>query len=453
MSTALQPVSQAISSLPLGRVARSQRLRSGAAMQTATGCVSAFFTLENFDRRRGVATYALRVVNRTKSALVCRTWILSGNGEAVLAYPVIFEVAPYASGETRVPVWPGDFSSFDHAVAEVVGNGVHCLVEASPPPVRRVNARLAVAAAFLTAGLLTIAAAASLSQAVPRIGALAVAPEALAGTTLRAQYAVSGVGDLAYDVTSPDGRRIAGGPLVEHSGSIFLDIPSSGTAGAYTLRLAMNGPFGNTTDTRVINSVPTGGAGAQIGAISVSPMVARPGHTITVAYSAEGDGGYVRLVGTDGTIWAQQPFSKDGETRVAVPPVAGAREMRVLLHVTKGGTVAQSMAGLLVADATPSKPQSDATNTDANGVFDVVTRTVQAGHPIVVRIVSPRNAMHIALTDATSREITGTDVDARATVVKLLAPPVTEPAHDTVVATFTDAFGEESIVQAVTILP
>lgn len=53
------------------------RCSAGMALQTLAGTVSAFFALESFDERRGVAIYALRIVNRTASALICRTWILA----------------------------------------------------------------------------------------------------------------------------------------------------------------------------------------------------------------------------------------------------------------------------------------------------------------------------------------------------------------------------------------
>ncbi|MGB6951192.1 MAG: hypothetical protein WBE15_04525, partial [Candidatus Cybelea sp.] len=94
-------------------------------MQTASGCVSAYFELESFDRRRGVALYGLRVINRTKGALVCRTWVLADDGDAVLAHPAFLEVAPLSVGSTIVPLWPNDFDSFHRAIAEVTGDGVH----------------------------------------------------------------------------------------------------------------------------------------------------------------------------------------------------------------------------------------------------------------------------------------------------------------------------------------
>jgi hypothetical protein len=406
----------------------------------------------------------LRVINRTKSALICRTWVVCKDGDAVLAYPAFFEVQPFSSSQTRVPVWPRDFAPFDRAIAEVVGNGVHCIVEAAAPPLRKQNRGYAVAAAAcLAAGFLAIAAAAGLRGAVPRIAALALAPEALAGTTVQAQYTAFGAGRLSYDVTAPDGRRVAGGALDEHSGSIFITIPASSNPGAYALRLAMDGPLGSTSDTRIVNAVPSKAGGAQIGDISVHPTVVKPGQSIEVAYSAAGDGGYVRLVGTDGTIWAQRPFSRHGETRLVVPPVSDGQEMHVLLHVTKGSSIAQSMAGLLVANPRPASNDGGqlagdddpepASAADANGTFEVLTRTVRSGDAILIRILSPRNGMRIALTDAQSHEIAGTDVGSGADTVTLRAPSVSVATRDTVVATFTDGFGEESIVQPVTILP
>jgi hypothetical protein len=467
LSTAIQPFSEALPARRARRLPAPARLRAGVGLQTAAGSVSAFFSLESFDRRRGVATYSLRVINRTKSALICRTWVLSASGEPVLAYPELFEIEPFSTSATNVPVWPRDFSSFDRAIAEIVGNGVHCIVEAAAPPQRKPGRTQAlVAAGSIVAGILFFAAALGLRGAVPRIAALSVAPSALAGTTVEAQYSASGAGRLSYLITAPDGHRVAGGRLQERSGSIFVPIPASTQAGAYALRVAMEGPLGGTTETRIINAVLSGAAGAQIDDISVHPMVAKPGQSINVAYSAAADGGYVRLVGTDGTIWAQEPFSKGGQTSLVVPPVAGGRELHVLLHVTKGSSAAQSMAGILVASAPAPAPAAQApaqnagdpnlpaaVDADANGTFEVPIRTVRSGDAIQVRILSPRNGMRISLNDTQSHEITGTDVGVEADVVTLRAPSVSVATRYTVVANFTDGFGEESIVQPVTILP
>jgi hypothetical protein len=438
------------------------------ALQTLAGSVSAFFALESFDRRRGVAIYALRVVNRTTTALICRTWVVSREGDAMLAYPVSFEVEPLSTSATQIPVWPKDFPSFDRALAEVAGDGVHCIVEAAVPPrpQPRVTYARMVAACFMT-GMLALGAAAALRSALPRIAAFAVPPQTLAGTTVGADYDASGAGRLSYSVTAPDGRRLQGDELPDHSGTLRVAIPASNDPGAYTLQMVMAGPLGTAKETRVLNTLAVRGPGsAQIQDVSVTPAVAKPGQKIDVAYAADGDAGYVRLLSGDGTIWAQQPFSRGGQTQLVVPSVPSLREMRVLVHVSRGRSVAQSMAGFAVARlatrtdagvAIASDDESGAAATGAsaneNGTFEVLTPSVKSGGTIRIRIISPRNGMRIALNDSQSHEVTGLNVGAEADVVTLRAPAVTIPTRYTVVASFTDGFGEESIVQPVTVAP
>lgn len=456
-----------LATLAPGRLASPTRHGSGMAQQTLAGSVSAFFALESFDGRRGVATYALRVVNRTTSALICRTWVVSRTGDTVLAHPILVEVAPLSTSATQVPVWPGDFASFDRAIAEIAGDGVHCIVEAPAPPSGTPRRAYAViAAAALGTICCVFGAAVALREALPRITAFAVPPEAIAGTTIRAEYDASGAGRLSYSVIAPDGRRLQAGVLGDLSGSIPISIPASNDPGAYTLQMAMTGPLGTVMQTRVLNALVGRVPGAaQIDAISVEPAVAEPSQTVNVAYSAAGDAGYVRLLGSDGTIWQERPFSRNGQTQFVIPPLTSLREMRVVLRVTKGGTVAQSMAGVVVANNRPAvndTPQiagdddpdaAVAANSGANGTFEVLTPTVKSGGSIHVRILSPRNGMRIALSDSQSRELSSVAVGAEANAVTLRAPVVTAPGRYTVVASFTDGFGQESIVQSVTVAP
>jgi hypothetical protein len=446
------------------------RFGSGMALQTLAGSVSAFFALETFDRRRGVAIYALRVVNRTTAALVCRTWVVSHDGETMLAYPVSFEVEPLSTSATQIPVWPKDFPSFDRALAEVAGDGVHCIVEAAVPPRSQPRVTYArLTAACLMTGLLALGAAAALRSALPRIAAFAVPPQTLAGTTVSADYDAYGAGRLSYSVTAPDGRRLQGGELADRSGTLRVAIPASNDPGAYTLQMVLAGPLGTAKETRVLSTLAAHGPGsAQIQDVTVTPAVAKPGQRIDVAYAAAGDGGYVRLLGADGTVWAQQPFSHAGQTKLVVPAVPSLREMRVLVHVNRGRSIAQSMAGLAVADPAASPGAStgqaiagdDETGTGAtrasaneNGTFELLTQTVRSGGTIRVRIISPRNGMRISLMDSQSHEVTGLTVGAEADVVTLQAPAVTIPTRYTVVAGFADGFGQESVVQPVTVAP
>ncbi len=438
----------------------------GTALQTPAGAVSAFFVFESYDRRRGVAIYGLRVVNQTASALICRTWVVTNAGDAVAAYPLHFEIKPSSTTTTQVPMWPRDFESFSQAIAEVIGDDVHCVVQAPAPVMPKRRAAYAtVAAACVILILLGIVGAAAVAAALPRIAAFAVPPMALSGTTVQAEYGASGIGALAYEVMAPDGRRVQGGALTERSGSIPVALSPAANTGAYTLQMTLRGPFGSAKEVRVLNAVQPKRSGAQIADIAVNPVVAKPGQAIDVTYAASADNGYLRLTGSDGTIWAQKPFSRTGSTSFVVPPTGNAKEMRVVLHVTKGRSAAESSAGLLVA-ASPAHASAAAaeqvagddnpspvTDSEANGTFALLTPSVRSAAGIRVAVLSPRNDMRIVLDDSRSREVAGLTVGADATTVTLKAPTVTTPTRYTVVANFTDGFGQESIVEPITVRP
>ena len=437
---------------------------SATAIRTQTGGVSAFFALEAFDRRTGIATYSLRVINQTAYGLVCRTWAISRTGEATLASVGVVEIAPRATLETLVPVPAHQYESFVRAIAEVAGEGVHCLVEA-PAPVRKKRSLYGWSLASLAGGFIAIVAAVGVDTALPRINAFAVPSEAVAGSTIRAEYVASGAGSLSYSVLAPDGRQLQGGPLSARSGAIPISVPSGADPGAYAVQIVMQDTLGRATETRVLNGVVARQrSGAQIEDISVDPVVVRPGERLNVAYQATGDRGYVRLTGADGTIWAQAPFSRTGAAEFVVPPIGGGQELRVRLHVTKGRSTAESVAGAVIAPtvaraAVPAAAGLAAADDDAaaagdaNSVFKITSTTVHAGNNVEVKILAPRNGMRISLMDLQSHEVAGVQTDGQSDVVTLRAPSVGAPTRYVVEADFTDGFGQESIVEPITIVP
>ena len=313
----LPDLSSALALRDAQAIAPFPRYGCGTAVQARSG-VAAFFVLESYDRRRGVATYALQVVNETQTRLVCRAWVVTRHGNAAFAHPATFEIEPFSAIAMQMPVRVRDFDSFERAVAEIAGDDVHYVVEAAPPPVRsRRSTFMMAAAAVLIFGTLAIGATCLLAGMIPRIAAFAVPPMALAGTTVAAEYDAVGFGSLAYQVLAPDGHRVAGGALSDRSGSIPVALSPSSDGGAYTLQMTMRGPLGSAKEVRVLNAIPPKiGGGARIADIAVNPIVAKPGQAVSIAYAANGDSGYVRLVGSDGTIWAQKPYSPQGSDRV-----------------------------------------------------------------------------------------------------------------------------------------
>ena len=83
----------------------------------------------------------------------------------------------------------------------------------------------------------------------------------------------------------------------------------------------------------------------------------------------------------------------------------------------------------------------------------MVKPRVASGAPIHVKILSPRNGMRISLNDTQSNEVTGVNVGADAETITLKAPTVSLATRYTVVASFTDGFGQESVVEPVTVVP
>ena len=118
-------------------LAPSFKSGSGTAVRTAAGGVAAFFVLESYDAQHRFAIYSLRVSNHLNTPLVCRVWVVSDDGAASPGYPTAIDIAPFSQRRTDVPVWLDDCKSFSRALAEIAGDGVECIIEASAPPAER----------------------------------------------------------------------------------------------------------------------------------------------------------------------------------------------------------------------------------------------------------------------------------------------------------------------------
>lgn len=375
---------------------------SRTAIQTATGSVAVIFALVDYDKRLNAAAFSLRVINKSDTTLVCRVWAITRYGEALFAYPPPFEIAAHSAETKELPVLLDEFDAFERALAEINGDGVHMIVEAAAPAVRRKPSlpSMLAAGAFIAC---VVFAAAALRMSLPRILALAAPPTVSTGTTVDAQYATSGLGQVRYLVEAPDGRHIQGGALVEKSGAISIAIPRSRRPGAYTLRLTEEGPLGTDKEIRVINAEPPPiiyRKGAQTPGIAIAPLVSR----IIVAM----------------------------------------RDAKLLVALRQS-----TAQGIASADGQDPAPTKD----NANGVFQVEKPLVKSRGTIGVRILSPRNGMLLSLTDMQSRQISSKAVGVDQDFVQLRAPRVGVSTRYTVVMSFEDGFGQETIVQTVTVAP
>jgi hypothetical protein len=402
--TAAPPVLKAPTRVPF------RQPGSRTAIQTATGSVAAIFALDAFNRRLNAAAYTLRILNNSMTALDCRVWALTQNGETLLAYPPPFEIGPYSVESREVPVILDEFDKFERAVAEITGDGVHLVVETVAPTAKKKGRPLLTS---LVAGLclcVTTLGATAFGLSLPRIQALAAPPLVASGTVVDAEYAASGVGRLTYVVQAPNGEALQQGTLAAHSGSIPIPIPASLQSSAYTLQLTMQGPLGTDKEVRVLNAQPPEVVyrkSAQSSGVAVDPLVAK----IIAAM-------------------------KNAKLFVAAP--------------VKTTTAPQST--VVSDDVQDPAPPAD-TNTSANGVFAIASPKIKSGGAIHMRILSPRNGMVVTLTDMQSKEISTKPIGVDQDTVDIGVPRVSVATRYAVVMNFQDGFGQESVVQPITVTP
>ena len=431
------------------------------AARTAAGDIVATFVLVRYNKRRHIATYAFRVFNFSTSEVVCVVYGLTNYGTPALAFPRPIRLRPNAKRETEISFAVHGFGSFERVVAEVRSENALFTVEAPALPQPK------SVIPFMLLGLSTTLALAcamllGFQRLPPRIVGFSLPPSALAGSTVDGEYATGGVGQLSYSVDDPNGKRLADGVLADGAGTVRFALPQTSDPAAYTVRLLITGPFGTISEARVVNAILPPkpkivvSSGAQISNIEVTPVVAHPGDLVHVKYAATASDGYVRLLDSQGTIWSQFPSSKDGNTWMRVPLFDRDRELRVLLHVRRGKSVAQSSAGLIVLaskDAITDDPASSKDSGAENGIFSIASTRVRSGGALRVRVLTPRDGLRIALTDTASNEINGIEVGLDQDQVYLRAPNVQVAGRYVVVASFRDGFGQESVVAPIVVTP
>lgn len=446
-----QTLAQSLTELPFG---------SQTQVRVGDGHLSAFLAFVGYDRRLGVVKYALRVLNNTAFAARARLFVEAG-GFQQSAYPLAMEIAPYAMRDEIVPVRIDVTGWFDRAIVHVASEESAFTVEAPPPPRERPY--------WLKWGALAILPLAALGAAAfaqPRILAITAPQKALAGSTIRVPYQVSGLGSVEYDFDTRDGLQLAAG-LSAQSDVLNLRIPQDGVGAPYTLHIRMRSPFSKTEETASIAAVAAPKpkrtivppVGALIDNLAVSPSPVTAGRNLTVRYATKAQSGDVWLLDASGATWAHEPLSLAGTTQLSIPQSAAGKEMRVVLHAQRGDQHAQSSVDVAVMASA-----------------NVVAQATQTAAPAVPR--TPAQSAELKLSsqvvssgDAVTATISGVSGDVRVTVmsaagqtvaegnanegegVSINAPIVSSPTTFYVVATLTSGVSQQSIVKRLYVTP
>src|SRR5579872_2584713 len=120
--------------LPESRAKRQPQLYgTRAQLAVGNGDVEGYLALAGCDKRAGTASYALRIVNQSETALRARMTCATLRGESILAYPLDVHIAPFSVSETLLPVRMADVGPYDRAVVKVEGGPIAFSLEAPAP--------------------------------------------------------------------------------------------------------------------------------------------------------------------------------------------------------------------------------------------------------------------------------------------------------------------------------
>lgn len=447
--TALPAIASTLQELPFG---------SHSQVRTREGQLAVFLAFAEYDRRNGAIKYALRVMNNTPVPAYARLFVENAGVQAV-AYPRDIVAAPFSMRDDMIPVRTDFTGPFDRAIVAVKSGENYVTAEAPPPP--RAPRTWMRWCALGAVPLFVIAA----SQAgTPRVLGLWAPHRAIAGTTVRIPYQLSGVGTAEYDVQTRDGLQLAAG-LADRSGVLTLRIPNDGAGSPYRLHLRMRNAFSSAqAGASIAAVVPQGrkaarapSAGAIIANLSVMPSPAFAGKDLSVRYATRAASGDVWLLDASGAAWAHEPLSLAGETRLPVPQAAAGQDMRVVLHAVRGTENAQSSVGITVLPSqTASAPRKAAAPapkpSHEPASLNLSSQVVSAGEVVTARVTGVSGDVRVTLLGANGAQLAEGDVQGNGGIT-LTAPEVTAPTTFYVVATLTSGVGQQSLIKHLVVTP
>jgi hypothetical protein len=454
-------IASSLSELPFG---------SQAQVRVKDGQLAAFLAYVGYERSLGTVKYALRVLNNTPFTAHARL-LVDVQGSLLSAYPREFDVAPFSMRDDIIPVRMDVTGPFDRAIVEVLTEESSFTVEAPPPPRERPRW-----APWTALAAIPVFALGATQFATPRILDVTAPQKAIAGSSIRVPYQVSGFGSVEYDFETRDGLQLAAG-LASGSGVLTLQLPHDGMGSPYTLHVRMRNALTKAEEQASIAAVvprvqkvkPSAPGTPLIENLAVSPSPAIAGKSISVRYATQAPSGEVWLVDDLGATWAHGAVSRNGETQLVIPPAAAGKQMRVVLHAQSGGAHAESSVGIAitaplqqqaqpqqqtVAAAAPGAQQSSTSESTAATATDLTlsSQVVSAGDTVTARITGTHGDIRITLMNTAGTTLsegdTG-DTDA----VSLNAPAVTTPTTFFVVATLTSGVSQQSIVKRLVVTP
>lgn len=449
MSTAIVPAKVAqILPLEVFTIERGGR----NAVVIPTGKIASDIELLGYDETHRVARYELRVANESASMLACYAYAVRGAaGERPVTCTSI-AVAPFSGVAVTFELPLPFIGNYDRITVEMHGDGIDLSSDTIPPGRDyRVLVRRSV---LLAAGVVGTLFAAVVGFLQPHIFAVSAPSSALGGTSVKVAYEARGFGKIRYGLIAPDGSSLGTGAANTGSGSVSFDLPPVATTRSYIISLEEHNIFGGDAQTAVIKDLATPPPRmltrviqpAAIQSLGLERSRVASGETIVVRYSYVGKTGLLRLLDDTDSVWAATPIDPKGVARFAAPHVEQVQRMRIALHVEKDNTSADSEVGVTLVPAVPP-PQ---VFTPINGApIAMIAKSISAGDAIPLHVTKAVADLHVALQDVHGAEVEGFNVDGNQTA--LHAPSDAGGKTYTMVITFTDRNGQETVVHPIAI--
>ncbi len=403
-------------------------------------------TLECTQRRFFSTDFVAKVVNQAHEPLLC-TVTGRTRDATVPTSPGSFWIHPQSAVAVAV-LAPLRFPWRLRNLQLLMENSsLRASAQADVPVPLAVRLAVALAALVVALAIATVA----YRALRPTIQAFAVPAQVLAGDTVTANYALSGIGAARY-VVSRGRVRVASGTVRIGRGSFTF--PTRGPRGTYRVALLATGPFGSTQSSLVLRALGhVAATRASVDALEVDPGVAASGAPITVHYVAHGQGGSIALVDAAQIAVVAVPYNASGVAVLTAPRVVAPTQYQVLLRIARGRSMARASVGVLVIPQTLPAPVTPAVVPpmfDAAQLMRVPGRVVAAHRFSVVVLAHPAN-LRLTLEGRDGTSLAQRSIPPNAAAVEFLAPPATADRRYVIVASFTRGTADQLVLEPLTV--
>jgi hypothetical protein len=452
------------------------------------------------------ATYELAVANGTSMPLATFAYAaLRPNGQRVFWSSAMVPPESSISIPIEIPIrtrtWP------ERVIAELHTGSAHLTIDAGPPPNRTRGPALVQIAAICLTTLLVVLGAIGYLYERPQVVALA-APDAVeGGKPFSIAYALTGASNARYSIDATNGKQVAQGILAAKDGSFSIALPGDASARGYDVHVIARNALGTDSRAAHIVALPVDHQGGDVKiTASLQHAKVNSGDQVVVNYRTSASDGSIDLVDQQGTVHAETLLNPGGSSILIAPTVDREQDYRIVVRATLGNSTREKRLSLRIEPGAPAPavalgsalvpaidgipppvvpapaptvlptgPASSMTvaqgafaqspqgsnaqiinippqaGTPLHDTFALTSKVVKSGATFPIKILHDEREMHVALMDMTGDEITGVDVAAGQKTISLTAPHVPKPDKYLVVATFTDGYGQETVVRPVTI--